>query len=641
MDKLWEEEHTESAWQKFINNEKIALISYFLGLGLFLLAFAAPFSPDLKKGLMVLVLILAGYYVIWEGIEETIADTKARGKFTPNIHVLMGLAAVGALIIDEFVDGPLLILIFAAANFLEDYAEGRSRREITALLKMHPTEARRLLANDTTEIVPVQKLKIGDRVLVQNGDQVPTDGKILTGSPFIDESAITGESMPVEKAQGDDVFASTMNGDSSFTMRVTKDSQDTVFAKIVQLVKQSQENLSPAASKIKKFEPYYVNAVLLFVPLTILLMPLLGFWSWNESIYRGIVLLTVASPCALAASAVPATLSGLSNLARHGTLFKGGAYLTQLQALKAVAFDKTGTLTSGQPSVVAYEFLGTKAEQEDLKNIVVAMEKQANHPLARAITQYFDTQENSRVLQVTNETGKGLWAQVDGEEYRIGKPSLFNQVPKQIASDAQTEAEAGATVVYVAKNKQVRGFIALMDRPLAASVQAIQYFKKEGVATIMITGDSDATGQAVGQTLGLDHVESNVLPEDKAHLIKSWQKKAGATAMVGDGVNDAPALVTADVGIAMGQGTDIAIDTADVVLTQNDLTRLTYAHRVSKKLNRVVLQNITFALGVIILLIILNFLGKIDIAWGVVAHEGSTILVIFNGLRLLLPLREE
>ncbi len=406
---------------------KMPVILFFTGVLLYFGAFFVPEDSLLQTILYIGSMLAAGHHVILEGFGETFTDTIEKKKFTPNVHILMTLAALGASIIGDFDEGALLILIFAGAHFLEDYAEGKSKREITNLLKMNPTEARLLQEDGTTKLVPVSSLQIGDTLQVLNGDQIPTDGTILKGTAVIDESSINGESIPKEKTTGDVVFGSTINGSSSFTMEVTKDSKDTVFAKIIQLVEQSQSNLSKTATKIKQIEPTYVTAVLIIVPLFILIAPFLLGWSWQVSFYRGMVLLISASPCALAASAVPATLSGISNLAKRGVLFKGGAFLSNLADIKAVAFDKTGTLTEGKPKVTDYYFQTENKETEkEWLTILSAMETTANHPLANAILEKFPAR-NSLELDVTNEIGKGLSATVAGHVYQIGKPDLFKQ----------------------------------------------------------------------------------------------------------------------------------------------------------------------------------------------------------------------
>lgn len=631
------EKHTHSHKHE---HDNFSVKLFLLGLVTFIAAFFLKNDSILQSFFFIAAMCLSGYHIIFEGISDTLKESKKQKKFVPNVHILMTLAAFGATFIRNYEEGALLILIFAAAHFLEEYAEGRSKREITKLLKMNPTEARLIQENGHLKIVDVATLKIGDKLRVLNGDQIATDGVIVSGITSIDESSINGESIPREKTVGDEVFGSTINGNGTFTMKVTKNNDDTLFAKILQLVNQSQTNLSKTATKIQKLEPYYVTTVLILVPIFIAMGPSVFQWSWDESIYRGTVFLISASPCALAASAVPATLSGISNLAKRGVLFKGGSFLANLAGIKAVAFDKTGTLTTGQPSVTDYYFKETKdSSEQECIDMIVAMEKTANHPLANAILTKFSAKEKKEV-EVENKIGHGLMTEYGEQVYQIGKPEIFQTVDDTIEARNFKYAQEGKTVVYFAKNKQVIGLIAMMDVPNPKAKESVNYLKSQNIHTTMITGDSEITGQAVGKLIGMDEVIGNVLPENKSAIIETLKRKYGTVAMLGDGVNDAPALVTADIGVAMGDGTDIAIDVADAVLMQNDLTKFSYAHKVSKKLDKVVWQNITFSMLIVALLVILNVLGKMDITIGVIAHEGSTILVILNGLRLLIPVKE-
>ena len=394
---------------------KMPVVLYFVGLALAVIAlFLNEDYQLLQNVLFSIATISAGYHVIvLEGLGETIENSKNQKKFMPNSHILMGLAAIGASLMGNFWEGTLLILIFSGAHFLEDYAEGRSKREITKLLEMNPTTARLILPDGSTKNVDVSELKVGDQLQVLNGDQVPIDGVILSGSTSIDESSINGESIPKEKYKGDAVFGSTINGTGSFTMKVTKENEDTVFSKILQLVNQNQDNQTKAASIIQKFEPKYVTVVLIAIPLFMLLAPFLLDWTWSQSVYRGLVLLVAASPCALAAATVSATLSTTSNLAKKGVLSKGSSYLSQLADIKAIAFDKTGTLTKGKPEVTNYYFADS-VNEENMIDIVVALEKESNHPLADAILRKFE-QKNKLTIDVENQIGKGLTEITKGE----------------------------------------------------------------------------------------------------------------------------------------------------------------------------------------------------------------------------------
>ena len=617
------------------NHGRLPIILYFIGL---VLAVFALFLNDdyqtVKNILFGLATISAGYHVVvLEGIGDTIANTKVNGKFTPNSHILMGLAAIGAAFLGQYWEAALLILIFAGAHFLEEYAEGRSRREISNLLKMNPTTARLVQEDGTTKQVEVSELEIGDVLQVLNGDQVPIDGKLLSGSTSIDESSITGESMPQEKTEGDEVYGSTINGTGSFMMEVTKKEEDTVFSNILKLVSQNQGNQTKIATRIQQFIPNYVKIVLTVVPLIFLVGPFAFNWTWDESIYRSLVVLVGASPCALAAATVSATLSSTSNLAKNGVLSKGSAYLSQLGNIDAIAFDKTGTLTRGKPQVT-HSYFGDSVDEQKMIDIVVALEKEANHPLANAILEGFESKEVLSI-EVTNQIGKGLMGNYNGREYRIGKPTSFKNVSTTFAQLNEEWAAEGNTVVYVAEDEEVVGLIGLMDIPNTAAKSTIEYFKRLGIHTTLITGDSEMTGKAVAKELGIDEVIADVMPEDKSNIIEHQQEKYGVVAMVGDGVNDAPALVKADVGIAMGQGTDVAVEVSDLALMQNDLTKLVNAHKHAVKMNKIIWQNVLFSMGVVLFLVTVSLLGLTDMTLSVIVHEGSTIVVILNGLRLL------
>lgn len=612
---------------------KVAIILFFVGLAAFLMGFLLEGSRFYSNAAFIVAVITAGYHIILEGVGDTINNSRSAKKFQPNVHFLMALAAAGAIVIGKYEEAAMLIVIFAAAHFLEDYVDGKSKKEITNLLNLNPTEARIMYPDGSTKVVPVDEVKVDDTLQVLNGAQVPTDGVILTGTTSIDESSINGESIPKEKTVGDEVYGSTINGSGTFTMKVTKDSSDTVFSKILQMVNQSQKSLTKTATLIQRLEPKYVTIVLALFPVVLLAGPYIFGWSWDLSLYRSMVYLISVSPCALAASAVPTTLATISNLSKKGVLVKGGAYLSKLQGLKAISFDKTGTLTNGKPVVTDYVF-EQDLDQKELIDLVVAMEKQSNHPLATAIINKFpETKELT--LEVENQVGRGLSTNYVNNSYRIGKPASFEKVSFIYKEKEKQFSAEGKTVVFIGKNEAVIGLIALMDVPNQYAKDAIAYFKEAGLHTTMITGDAKLTGEAVGKQIGVDEVVANVMPENKATIVKEQQKNYGSTAMLGDGINDATALVTADVGIAMGDGTDVAMDVADLVLMKNDLSKLVYAHKLSKKMDKITWQNIAFSMVVVLTLVTLNFLGKMDITIGVIMHEGSTILVILNALRML------
>lgn len=620
----------DNRWHRL--NFLIGAISFLIGLVFYIVAFFV--KTPLNAIFNIIATVLAGYVVVMEGLVDTIKDSIRKKGFYPNIHLLMALGAIGAIIIKEYSEAALLIIIFAAANFLEEYADNKSRKEISSLMKLNPKKARRINADGSIEIIPVSEVKKSDHLQVLNGDQVPTDGVILSGTTTINQAFITGESMPVDKAIGDEVFGATMNGDGSFVMEVTKDNENTVFAKILQLVKSAQQNISKTASMIKRIEPIYVTCVLLIAPLFYLLGNYVFGWDQQDSFYRTMVFLIGASPCALAASDIPATLASISNLAKRGVLFKGGSYLSNMNDIKAIAFDKTGTLTKGEPSVTDVYFVSKDKEDiSQYEHILYSMETQSNHPLAKAIVKYYN-KSHALKLEVTNILGVGLSTKFEGSVYRIGKPSSSPSVCEELVEKGHIYENDGKTIMFFAKDEEVIGIIAVLDEEKEASRVAIDYFKKQGIHTVLITGDTPKTGEAIGARLGIDEVRADVLPDQKATIIQDLKSQYGVVAMIGDGVNDAPALVTADIGIAMGEGTDIAIDVSDVVLMKNDISKVIYTHKVAKKLRHIVLENIIFAMSVVLLLMIVN-LFDIRMTLAVTVHEGSTVLVLLNGLRML------
>lgn len=619
----------------------VEIALYFIGLISFIIALLIQYS-FVQNLLFTSTLILSGYHIIIEGFIDTFKHSLRQRKFLPNVHILMTFAAIGAMIIGEFREAALLILIFAGAHYLEDYAQDKSTKEITNLLKLHPTNARRLLPNGDFEIVDVKQISVGDQIVVLNGDQIPTDGIILSGHSTVDESSITGESIPVEKNIGDLVYASTINGNGTFTMEVTKDSSETVFAKIVELVQQTKTNVSKTAATIQKFMPIYVTSVLILAPLFFLFSYFNLHWTFDESFYRTMVFLIAASPCALAVTDIPATLSAISNLAKRGVLFKGGSYLENVADISLVAFDKTGTLTEGIPTVTNVYFTNEITEEnlQFYQSIIVSMEQKANHPLADAIIRHFNDVETIDVV-VNNEIGIGLTTFYENKKYKIGKPTSVHNVNEELKQVTDKFEQEGKTVVYFSENDKALGLIAIQDMPKDHAKNAIQYFKDENIHTVMISGDAKRTAEAIGKQLHIDEVRGNVLPEEKANIITDLKQEYPVVAMIGDGVNDAPALVTANVGVAMGKGTDIAIDVADAVLMKNDLSKFAYTHRLAKKLRKIVWQNIAIALFVVVFLIVVNIMGKVNMTLAVIIHEGSTLLVILNGLRLLRGLKEE
>lgn len=576
--------------------------------------------------------VIGGYAKAKEGIIDTIENKSL------NVEILMILAAVGSMIIGYWTEGAILIFIFSLSGALETYAMNRSHREISSLMSLQPEEAWLVRGNFEPMKVPVSSLQVGDHLLVKPGERIPVDGKIIKGSSSIDESAITGESIPVSKNVGDEVFAGTINLNGTITINMTKPNAETLFQKIITLVQTAQSEKSPSQLFIEKFENRYVKGVLITVAIMMFLPHYLFGWDWNTTFYRAIVLLVVASPCALVASIMPATLSAISNGARHGILFKGGVHLENMSVIRLLAVDKTGTLTEGTPVVTDVIVREGLDEKEALK-IMASIEAQSNHPLAQAIVQYAKEQQIEMLsgIDITDIPGCGIKATIDGETFTIGNGDFVgNEEAKEFANGiAGRFADEGKTIVFMKDEKGIAALIALKDTIRNEAKEAVQILKELGIQIAMLTGDHEKTAKAIAAEAGVNEYIAKCSPMTKTEFIDKALTQYQYVGMVGDGINDAPALAKSTVGIAMGGGTDVALETADVVLMKNDLAKIAYAVKLGRKMQRIVKQNVIFSTSVIALLIISNFLQLLDLPLGVVGHEGSTILVILNGLRML------
>ncbi|WP_214772552.1 heavy metal translocating P-type ATPase [Exiguobacterium sp. s39] len=571
--------------------------------------------------------VIGGYAKAKEGLTETYQEK------TLNVELLMILAAIGAAAIGYWMEGAILIFIFALSGALETYTMNKNERALQSLMSLQPEEATRLNANGQLEVVGIEQLSIGNLVYVRPGERIPVDGVIIRGQAAIEEASITGESIPVEKQTGDTVYNSTVNMNGVLTIEMTKAADESLFQKIIHMVQNAQSEQSPSAQFIERFESRYVKIVLLVVALMMVLPHYVVGWTFETSIYRAMILLVVASPCALVASITPAALSAIAASAKNGVLFKGGAHIETLGQVDTIVFDKTGTLTTGKP-VVTESCYAEGMDVRIVQQAVASIEAQSNHPLAQAIVDHLktDVREPSTFKDVT---GYGIEATVDGVTYRIGKRAFHDGLDDPFVAIEQSLKEQGHTIVYVSNGAQIVALYALRDTIRPEAKTAIAALNDLGIATIMLTGDNPVTAAAISREAGLTDFVAECLPEDKVRYIKQYQTEGRTVAMVGDGINDAPALALAHVGIAMGEGTDAALETADVVLMKNDLGRLAYAVHKARKMNRIVKQNITLAIGVILLLIASNLSQFLIMPFAVVGHEGSTILVILNGLRLL------
>ncbi|MBV6403172.1 MAG: Cadmium-transporting ATPase [Anaerolineales bacterium] len=597
----------------------------------------------LSIGLFAIAYVLGGWDVsrhAWHALRERRLDTDG----------LMVVAAIGAAFLGEFAEGALLLFLFSLGHALEERALDRARRAVRALADLAPKTA--LVRRDGKEQEsPVESLQLDDVVIVRPGVRIPVDGIILDGDSGIDQSSVTGESLPVDKTVGDQVFASTVNGEGALEVKVTRLAKDSTLARVMKMVEEAQAQKSPTQQTVEKFERVFVPAVLILTALVIGIPPLFGF-PFRESFLRAMTLLVAASPCALALGTPAAILAGVAQAARNGVLVKGGAHLENLGLLKAIAFDKTGTVTHGQPEVtdvVVFPASAWKASAEhsrseaDLLSIAAGAESRSAHPLAQAVVRSAQTQglPVSPVDDVESLTGRGLKALMNGKTIWIGNQKLMTEAGVALSSESISRAEAlqgqGKTLMWIAVDKTLAGLIALADTLRHEAAPTMNALKKSGVAhTIMLTGDNGRSASAIASEIGLTEFRADLMPEDKLTIIRELVKDYGQVAMIGDGVNDAPALANATVGIAMGgAGTDVALETADVALMGDDLSKLPFAVGLGRATRAIIIQNLAIALGVIGLLIVTSITGIISIGIAVIFHEGSTLVVVANALRLL------
>ncbi|MEA5466439.1 heavy metal translocating P-type ATPase [Leptothoe sp. PORK10 BA2] len=592
--------------------------------------------------------ILAAAYVIGGFDSARDGLTTLLKEKELDVDLLMIVAALGAVSLglwrQEYhliVDGAVLILIFAISGALEGYAMQHTERSIRGLMSLTPDTAR-LLQRGQERTVPIASLQVGELILVKPGELIPTDGVVTEGASILNQASITGESVPVEKTVGDEVFAGTLNGHGVLRIKLHQPPESSLIQRVIQLVQQAQTEAPPSQQFIERFERDYAKVIVIAGILLGTLPPFLLGWTWEETIYRALIFLVVASPCALMASIMPTLLSGIANGARRGILFKNGAQLEQIGRIRAIAFDKTGTLTTGQLQVV--NVLATQPDSTQLLRVAAALESLSEHPIGAAIVQAA-RQQNLTWATATNaqaQAGQGITAHLEGQSVVVGKAAFVQTQVKNISThwleQSQQLESAGKTVVWVAQAGDLLGLIAVADIVRPAAAQAIARLKQLGVEhVVMLTGDNPRTASSIAEQVGVDQVYADLLPEDKVEVIRKLQQQYQTVAMVGDGINDAPALAQATVGIAMGgAGSDVALETADIVLMGDRLERLEQAIRLGRRAQRIVKQNIAFALSFVVILLVLTFAGDITLPLGVLGHEGSTVIVTLSGLRLLM-----
>lgn len=590
--------------------------------------------PDaLTVPLYLIAMISAGYPVAWKGM------LAVRNR-SLDMNFLMTVAVVGAALIGEWDEGAMVVFLFALANLLEGYSMDRARQAIHSLMDLSPKAA--LVRRSNGEVMlSVEDVRLGDVLVVKPGERIPLDGVVRSGSSSVNQAPITGESMPVSKTEGDEVYAGTLNGEGALEVNVTRVSGDTTLARIIHMVEEAQSQRAPVQSFVDRFAAAYTPAVVLGAVLVALIPPLLFGGSWGMWFYRALVLLVISCPCALVISTPVTLVSGLARAARDGILMKGGLYLENVGRLNAMAFDKTGTLTRGIPEVI--EILPVHAYTgRELLHKAASVEQRSEHALAAAILRR--AEQEGLILEETREfqsiTGQGAQARLNGDVYLIGNHRLFEErglcTPEADRRAAQWEAQ-GKTTVYFGTEQEMMGMIAIADTVREDARGALEALRRNGVQHLtLLTGDNRGTAEAIARELGLDAFRAELLPGDKVRVIRDLQSRYGAVGMVGDGVNDAPALAAATIGIAMGvAGTDTALETADIALMADDLSGLPAAMHLSRKALRIIQENIVLSIGIKAAFLGLAISGLATLWMAVLSDMGVSLLVILNGLRVL------
>lgn len=569
-------------------------------------------------------------------------------RLRPDINLLVVIAAVGASVIGEFVEAAAVVFLFGVAEWLEGWADRRARRAVEALLEIAPKNA--IVKRDERFVeVPVEEVKAGETVAVKSGMGIPLDGEVVVGESAVNQAPITGESVPVDKKPGDAVFAGTINGEGSLEVRVTKAAGDSTLARIIRLVKEAQEQKAPTQRFVDLFAHYYTPAVTLIALLMFLVPPLAFGGDWSQWLYKACVLLIIACPCALVISTPVSIVAGLTALAKRGVLVKGGAHLESVAKLKALAVDKTGTITEGKPTVQSIEVVGQSSEQ-DILRIAAAIDAHSAHPLAKAVVQHAGERGIAfpRAENYLNRGGRGAQGVVDGHPHFVGNHRFAHELG--VCSEDIERLLAGIegrghSVIVVGHRPHdgckgdVLGIIGIGDTLRPNAADAIRALHAAGVTSVMmLSGDNQRTVDFIAKQVGIDEPRGDLLPDDKVAAVKALREKYGVVGMVGDGVNDAPAMATATVGIAMGvAGTDAAIETADIALMQDDLAKIAETIRLGRRTLGIIRFNIGFALALKAVFLALTLLGHASLWLAIMADTGATLLVVANALRLLRP----
>jgi Cd2+/Zn2+-exporting ATPase len=594
-------------------------------------------AVPLAAGVCYLIAILAG---VW-----TVAPKAwfALRRLRPDMNLLMTIAVLGAVAIGQWLEGATVAFLFAVSLALESWSVGRARRAVAALMDLSPEMARVLSVDGREEGVPAGQVPVGAHFVVHPGERIPLDGRVAGGTSDVNQAPITGESVPVPKAAGDEVFAGTINGDGALEVESTKPAEETTLAHIIRMVEEAQSRKAPAERWVERFARIYTPAVMGLALAAFVVPPLAGqAWDlWPVWAYRSLVLLVIACPCALVISTPVSIVAALTAAARRGVLIKGGLFLEAPARLRAVALDKTGTLTWGRPAVVEVVPLAGHDERELLER-TGALEARSEHPLARAILAYAKDRgtairpaEDFQILQ-----GKGARGRFDGREYWLGSHRYLEQRGQETAEirrRLEAMSEAGRTAVVVGTEDHVCGLIAVADEVRVESKAAVQALRDAGIrSVVMLTGDNRGTAEAIGRETGVDEIRAELLPAEKVAAVEQLVARHGRVAMIGDGVNDAPAMARATLAVAMGvAGSDAAIETADIALMSDDLSKLPWLIRHSRRTLRVIRQNIAFSLAVKAVFVGLALAGHASLWAAIAADMGASLLVISNGLRLL------
>ncbi|WP_296892724.1 cation-translocating P-type ATPase [uncultured Methanobrevibacter sp.] len=575
--------------------------------------------------------LIAGYEIAVSAYNSLVK------KHTIGPAMLMCIACVASFIIGHPEEGAAVTFLYYIAEFLEDYSEFRAKRSIKSLVKIAPDTAR-VKVGDKEEIKNVDEVDIGEIVIVKPGDKVPLDGEIIHGSSSINQASITGESVPVLKRVGDEVFSGTVNEDGYLEVKVTTAAKDSMISKIVTLVKSSQLNRSETETLVEKVAKYYTPVMMVAAICVALIPPLILGENLTDWVYKALSLLVISCPCAFLISTPVGMVSAITSATRNGVIIKGSTYVEEMRNIKAVIFDKTGTLTEGKLKLSDIKVLDESYSQEDIVRIAASLESESSHPIAQAVVDYANDENISlgNVEEFKNVPGKGIVANIDGEQYYAANESLIEGSFFDISRDEINEYSEGKTVIFVGNASNVMGIITVSDKIRDNASEVMADLKSQGVQTVMLTGDNKLAAKSVASEIGIDYVYANLLPQDKLNLLDTIRNKFGDVAMVGDGINDAPALARANIGIAMGAaGSDVAIETADVALMQDDISKLPYLFSLSRKTMGIIKQNITLAITIKFLCAVLAILGIITLMMSVgVGDLGLTLFVILNSFRI-------